>query len=138
MTAALTNGQVRIRNTHPGLYRWIMTLALISGALALNYWFAPPPTFRPYNISENVIGAIFCSLAVWQLAALNVFHHLRMVRLGEAASFLFLLVWGVVNTQQGFAGKASFALPIFCIGIAALHVWALIESAVNPAEQREE
>lgn len=132
---AAKHDAVRIRNTHPALYRSIMTLSVMSVALAVNFWTSNP-TFSPYGIDKNIIGIIFFLLGATQLVFLNVFHDLRKVRLGIAASLTFMLFWGVSNTQQVFAGNASFQLPILYVALAALHLPLLVESPVNPMTKR--
>lgn len=126
---------VRIRYTHPALYRSILTLSLMSVALAANFWTSTP-TFSPYGIDKNLIGGVFCLLGVSQFVFLNVFHDLRKVRLGLAVSLTFILFWGLSNTQQAFAGNASFQLPILYVALAVMHIPLLIESPVNPMTER--
>jgi hypothetical protein len=128
--------RVKIRNTHPGLYHSIMTLSIMSVALAVNFWTSNP-TFNPYDIPKNLIGVVFLLLGVSQLVFLNLFRDLRKVRLGLAVSLGFMLCWGIVNTQQFFAGNASLQLPILYVAVAALHVPLLVESPVNPMTRKE-
>lgn len=127
---------VKLRNTNPKLYRDTATLAAIAGLLALNYWFGPPATFNPYGIDRNVVAGIFALLAAATLLNLTLIHHLRLTRILLALEGGFTLLWGWANTQQTFAGNASFAIPIFCLGLAILHLWALIDSPVNPTTRR--
>lgn len=128
--------RVQIRNTHPGLYHSIMTLSVMSIALAVNFWTSNP-TFNPYGIPKNLVGVVFVLLGVSQFIFLNVFRDLRKVRLGLAVSLGFMLFWGLSNTQQFFAGNASLQLPILYVAIAVLHIPLLIESPVNPMTKRE-
>lgn len=127
--------KVRIRNTHPALYRSIMTLATMSVLLAANFWTSTP-TFNPFGFNKNVIGGIFFTLGASQLLFLNVLHDLRKVRLILAVSLSFFMFWGLSNTQQAFAGKASFQLPILLVSFAVLHLPLLVESPVNPMTRR--
>lgn len=129
--------RVRIRVTHPALYRSIMVLSLMSVALAVNFWRSNP-TFNPLGIPKNLIGLVFAVLGVYQFIVLNVFHNLARVRLGLAMSLGFILFWGSINTLQFFAGNASLQLPILYIALAAIHYPLLIEAPVNPVEQRGE
>lgn len=129
--------RVRIRLTHPGLYRSISTLSLMSVALAVNFWTSNP-TFNPYGLPKSLIGVVFFLLGVWQLFFLNVRHDLRQVRRGLAASLGFILFWGLSNAQQSLAGSASFQLPILYVALAILHLLLLIESPVNPMTRREQ
>lgn len=131
------HSRVNIRHTHPGLYHSIMTLGVMSVALAVNFW-GSNPTFNPYGISKDLIGGIFFILGVSQLVFLNVFRDLRKVRLVLAASVSFMFFWGASNAQQSFAGEASFQLPILYLALAILQIPLLIEPPVNPMTHREE
>lgn len=127
---------MNIRNTHPGLYYSIMTLSVMSVALAVNFWISNP-TFNPYGISKNLIGVVFFLLGANQLVFLNVLRDLRKVRVGLAVSLVWVLFWGISNTQQFFAGNASLQLPILYVSVAVLHFPLLVESPVNPMTQRD-
>lgn len=131
------HNKVRIRNTHPALYRSILTLSVMSVALAVNFWTSNP-TFNPLGISKNIIGGVFFALGTSQFTCLNVLHNLRMVRLLLAVSLSFMFFWGAVNSLQSFAGNASFQLPILYVALAVIHVPLLIESPVNPMTRREQ
>lgn len=122
---------VSIRKTHPNLYISLMTIAVASIALGVNLHYFTP-TFRPYGISEELIGACFSVLGLSQLIFLNLYHNLKLVRLVLAMSISFMLFWGLSNTQQSFAGKASFQLPILLITLAALQIPLLVEPSTNP------
>lgn len=128
--------RLNVRNTHPALYRSITTLSVMCVALAVNFWTSTP-TFNPYNIPKNWIGAVFAVLGIYQLVFLNVVRDLRRVRFGLAVSFSWILFWGISNTQQAFAGNASFQLPILLSTLAVLHLLLLVESPVNPMTQRD-
>lgn len=124
--------KVRIRQTHPNLWRQIMTLSISCVLLAVNFWYSNP-TFNPFGISKNIVGVVFVLLGVWLFIVLNVFKNLRMVRLGSATSFVVIVVWGAMNTQQWFAGNASLQNPILYGTIATFNFFLLIEPPVNPA-----
>lgn len=132
-----THDRVRIRLTHPALYRSIMTLSVMSVALAFNFWTSNP-TFNPLGIPKNIVGGVFCVLGLSQLFFLNVIHDLRRVRQVLAASLIFMMFWGIINSLQSFAGKASFQLPILYVALAILHYPLLVEAPVNTMTQREE
>ncbi len=112
-----------------------MVLAVMSLALALNFWTSSP-TFNPFDINKNLIGAVFLMLGVWHLVFLNLVHSLRLVRIGSALSIFFLSAWGLGNAQQSLAGKASFQLPILYLALAALHYFQLLEPPVNPMTKK--
>lgn len=126
---------INLRKSHPGLYRLIMTLCIMRVLLALNFWTSTP-TFNPYDIPKNWIGVIFFVLGVSQLLFLNVIRNLRMVRMVMAFSAGFMLFWGLSNTQQSFAGNASWQLPILYVALAVVQVVLLIESPVNPMMEK--
>lgn len=125
-----------IRKTHPGLYRSLMVFGATGVALGLNFLFSTP-TFNPYGINKAVIGAVFMTLGVGQVAALNVFHNLRMVRIVLAVSLGVTFFWGLSNAQQFFAGRASLQLPILYVALALLQLPLLIESPVNPMTEKK-
>lgn len=127
---------VNIRKSHPTLYRSIMALALMRVALAFNFWFARP-TFTPYGIHKNWAGIVFVALGLSQLVFLHLFRDVNKIRLVLALSGAVMLVWGLVNTQQFFAGNASLQLPILYVGIAALQLVLLLEPIVNPMSERK-
>lgn len=118
--------RVRLRIVQPRLYTSVTTLSLMSVALAANFWTSNP-TFNPYGIPKNLIGVIFFLLGANQLVFLNVFRSLRWVRFGLTGSLSFMLFWGISNSQQSFAGNASFQLPIMYVALAVLHLPLLVE-----------
>lgn len=124
------HGRLNLRNSHPGLYHSIMTVGMAHVALAVNFWFSNP-TFNPYDINKNIIGAIFFVLGFGKLVFLNFFRDLVKVRLILAASIWFTFLWGVSNTQQFFAGNASLQLPILYLALCILQIPLVIESPVN-------
>lgn len=128
---------MRIRATHPALYRSILILLIMSVALAVNFWFSNP-TFSPLGIPKNVVGVIFALLGGSQFLFLNVFHNLRMVRLILAISLSWFCFWGLINTIQFIAGNASLQLPILYVFLAVLHAPLLVEPPVNPVTQRDD
>lgn len=135
---ALVLGATRRANiyrTHRNLYMVLMTLAVMSVALMLNF-YRTKPTFDPYGIDRRIIGSVFGALGVAQIVFLNLYRNLRLVRAALAASFSFTLFWGVSNTEQSFAGRASFQLPILYIALAALQLWLLVEPATNPVSRK--
>lgn len=125
------HNRVNIRKTHPGLYQSIMVFAILSVALAVNFWTSNP-TFNPFGISKNLIGVVFFLLGVWHLVFLNLIHSLDMVRFGSTASIFSMAAWGFGNMQQSFAGKASFQLPLLYLALAAIHFMLQQEPPVNP------
>lgn len=127
--------RVKIRYTHPNLYRSIMTLSIMSVLLAANFWRSNP-TFNPYGIDKDHVGWAFLALGVGQIVFLNL-GYLRTVRGAMALSSLAMLLWGWANTEQAFAGNASFQLPILYVALGGLQFILLIEAPVNPVEQKQ-
>lgn len=120
-----------IFKTHPNLYISITIMAVMFIALAINF-FSFKPTFSPYGLSNHLIGAVFLTLGIGKLVFLNLYRNLKLVRIIIAVGMAFLLFWGISNTQQAFAGKASFQLPILLVSLAALQFPLLVEPTVNP------
>lgn len=127
--------RVKIRYTHPNLYRSTMTLSVMSVGLAVNLWRSNP-TFNPYDIDKTLVALIFCLLGVSQLLVLNL-GYLRVVRIGMALSSFTMVSWGWANTEQAFAGAASFQLPILYFALGVVQFLLLIEPPVNPVAARQ-
>lgn len=123
--------RVSMRKTHPNMYRVLMIIAIMSVALAVNL-YSTTPTFNPYGISKTIIASIFLGIGISQIIFLNLWHNLKLVRLTTAVSVGFMMFWGLSNSQQSFAGKASFQLPILFIALATLQLFLLIEPVTNP------
>lgn len=103
------------------LYYSITILSVMSVGLAVNFWTSTP-TFNPYGIPKDLIGVIFGLLGVSHLIFLNALQGLRKLRLSLTTSGSFMTFWGISNTQQAFAGNASFQLPILLVAVALLHL----------------
>lgn len=123
--------RVSVRKTHPNMYRVIMVTALMNVALAVNLYFTKP-TFTPYGLEKETIGFIFLVLGIGKIIFLNFYLNLKLVRLMIAISVSFMLFWGLSNSQQSFAGKASFQLPILYIALALINLFLLLEPVSNP------
>lgn len=127
---------VDIRKKHPTLYHAIMVFAFMKLALALNFWLYKP-TFNPYHWNKTIIGFIFFFIGSSQLIFLNIVKNLRLIRFSLALAVSFMFFWGLSNTQQFFAGKASLQLPILYLAVAIVQVPLLIEAPVNPMTEKE-
>lgn len=125
-----------LRKTNPGLWRAQSVFGVISIALGINF-FASNPAFNPFGIHKDIIGVIFLALGLTQLAALNVFHSMRLIRGLQAISTWVLLSWGLLNTEQSFAGKASFQLPILYLGLALLQRVRQVESSIDIMSEKK-
>lgn len=128
--------QVNLRKSHPGLFRSILTVAYMGLGLGLNFWFTTP-TFNPYGVDKFIIGTIFALLGLSQILFLLIFRDLRKVRITLAVSISWMMFWGLSNSQQSFAGNASFQLPVLFITISILQIPLLIESPVNPITEKK-
>lgn len=126
---------VNIRKAHPGLYRSIMIVAVMSVALAANFLLSKP-TFNPYGWHKAYIGTIFAVLGASQFVFLNMFRDLRKVRFVLAVSIAWMFFWGGSNAQQFFNGKASLQLPIMYFAVCFLQIPLLIEAPVNPMTRK--
>jgi len=127
---------VNLRKTHPTLYRTYMTFALISIGLGLNFLLTNP-TFNPYHIDKAIIGSIFVFIGLIKLVFLNIFRHLRLIRIALAINIAFMIFWGVGSSFTFFQGKTSLQLFVLYIGLSALELWLLQESPVNPMTEKE-
>lgn len=128
--------KVNLRLTHPGMYRGILLFSFFCIATSLNYFFSRP-TFNPYDIEKELIGLIYLSIGSTLLVLLNVFRNLKWLRIIIAVASGFLIFWAISNTQQSFAGKASFVLPILLLYIAFDLVKDLLEAPVNPMTRKD-
>lgn len=121
--------RVSLYQSHPNLFRSLLTVAGMQIALAVNF-FTSHPTFNP--LPRNVIGSVFGVLGVGLAFVLTVHRRLVLVRLLTAASVFVWGGWGFLNTKQWFDGKASLQLPILYVGFALFVIWQLVEPWVNP------
>lgn len=135
---ALVLGATRRANiyrTHRNLYLVLMTLAVMSVAMAANF-FLYRPTFNPYGMRKELVGSIFGVLGVSQIVFLNLYRNLRLVRGTLALSMSFMLFWGLSTTESAFEGRSSFQLPILYVALAALQLFLLVEPATNPVSRK--
>jgi hypothetical protein len=122
---------VRLRDTHPNLYRSLMTVALIFVALGFNFLLTTP-TFQQYDIPKNYIGTGFLALGLGNLLFLNLRRNLKAVRMLLIVGIAYMLFWGVGTTQTFFEGTSSLQLCILYFGLAALQAPLLLEPFFNP------
>lgn len=123
--------QVDVRLNHPTLYRSIMTFAVISIGLGLNFFFTNP-TFNPYQIDKAMVGSVFMALGVGKIIFLNFKRNLRMVRLIMSMSIGFMMFWGVGSSITFFQGRTSLQLFVLYTGLSALQMFLLLEPSLNP------
>lgn len=129
--------KVDIHKTHPNLYYGMMILSVMRVLLAVNFWTSSP-TFNPFSINKHYVGIVFFVIGFSQLVFLNLYRNLHWIRRIQTLSLVVLIMWGMGNMQQSFAGKASFQLPIFCIGLALLHIPMILEPPINPMTERKQ
>lgn len=123
---------VSLNNTHPNLYRSLMTVAVVDVILGLNFLIFTP-TFEQFNIPKNFIGVGWLSLGMISLVFLNVCRNLKAVRVTGWTGIAFALFWGIGTTQTLFEGTSSAQLFILYIGLrAGLVVPLLMEPFFNP------
>lgn len=124
-----------LRRTNPLFHDLVFVCALGAIALAANFW-RYTPTFNPKVLTvtppKDLVGIIFLVLGVAQLVCLIVLRDLHKLRLVLAVSAGFTCCWGLANTQQAFAGKASLQLPILLVVIfSATQLLLLIHAPVD-------
>lgn len=136
MSEIIKHKEVNLRKSNPTLYRSNVVFGVILILQGINFWTSNP-TFNPYNIPKNLVGLIFFVLGVWHMIFLHVWRDLRKIRINLWISSGVVLFWGLINTQQSVAGRASFQLPIWVVGLAALQLIHLIDAAVNPLMEKE-
>jgi hypothetical protein len=122
---------INLRLSHPNLYRSIMTFAMLSIALGLNFLLTKP-TFNPYNIPYWIIGVIFVSLGSLKIVFLNAWRNLRLIRYVMAGEVAFMIFWGTGTSITFFQGKTSLQLFILYVGMAVFEVFLMIEPFFNP------
>lgn len=128
--------RMNIRKTHPTLYHSIMIVGAGCVALAINFWTSTP-TFNPFGIPKNLVGAVFAFLGLSQLFFLNVLRDLRKIRIGLATTIFTMTFWGLANLEQSIAGRASYQLPILYVMLALIQVPLLIEAPVNTMTEKK-
>lgn len=124
------HSQLNLRKKHPFLHFVIVAFAVFEVGLGLNYW-KYTPTFNPWGISKYIIGGLLVVIGGWQLVFLHLWRDWRKVQAGLIASCAVMLAWGIANTEQSFAGKASFAIPLAFVTVAFVQFRCLLESPVN-------
>jgi len=125
------NGSIRVRKTHPNLYRMIMLLAVLCLLLGLNF-VVLHPTFLIYDQSNYLWGIIFFVIGTSQIVFLNFYPRLKMVRLSMSISVGYFLFLAMGTCQPFFAGVGSLQLPILYGAMAIIHLPLLFEPFINP------
>lgn len=132
--------RVNLRKSHPGLYRLIRIIGIGCLAWGANFWglgFIPPPTFNPYGVDKNIVGTVFSIIGIALLVFLIFVHNLWWLRVSVFIALVWLISWGITNTQQFLDGKASLQLPIAYVIIGFLCRPMLTESPVNPFTEEQ-
>lgn len=131
------NGTVKVRLTHPSLYRTLMGYAVGFLALGTNF-LVFTPTFLVYGQPNEVWAVIFLVLGAGLLCFLNCFRSLRLMRLTMAVSAVYLLFFALGTSQPFLDGAGSLQLPILYVLAAGLLFLMLYEPFINPWSARRE
>lgn len=123
--------KVNLRLTHPTLFWMAVSFALGSIGFGMNFLLTEP-TFNPYGISYNIIGAIFIFLGSAKLTALLVIKSLKSIRITMASCSVFMMFWGFGTSITFFQGKTSLQLFVAFLLLATLQWLLLLEPFVNP------
>lgn len=124
--------KIRLRHSHPNLWRQLMGYALLNVALALNFILLTP-AFDPLGISKYWFGAIFMAMGVAKLYALNGVLRRRLLRFTIAANVGLLVFFGILLIAGFFSEhQTSLQLPIMYFGAAVIEFPMLKEPLVNP------
>lgn len=129
--------EIKLRYSHPNLFKGILTFAFINIGLGLNFYFTNP-TFNPYMIDKNIIGTIFFSLGMAKIVFLMFLHNPKAVRVVMALEIAFMIFWGIGTSITFFQGKTSLQLFVLYAGIATSEIFLLLEPIVNPMTEVKE
>lgn len=129
-------GPIRLRLTHPNLWRSVQIYAALTVALGFNFILLHP-TFPIYGASYYLWGGIFLGLGTAKLVFSNVVHNLTAVRVAMAAEIAYMLFLGVGTMEPYLNGVGSLQLPILYLGLCALELPLLLEPFFNPWTARE-
>jgi hypothetical protein len=122
---------INLRLSHPTLYRAIMTFAILSILLGINFLLAKP-TFNPYGIDYMIIGVIFIILGMGKVIFLNLHRSVRAVRILMSGEIGFMVFWAIGTTITFFQGKTSLQLFILYVGLTVFEAFLLFEPFSNP------
>lgn len=122
---------INLRLSHPTLYRSIMTFAILSIFLGINFIFAKP-TFNPYGIDYLIIGWVFITLGALKLFFLNIRRNVKAVRIVMSIEIMWMTFWGIGTTITFFQGKTSLQLFILYIALTVFEMFLLFEPFSNP------
>lgn len=120
-----------LKFTNPNLFISLITFAIISIAIAVNFQLTTP-TFQQYGIPKEALGAAFGSIGLAQLFFLLVWRKLKAVRIAVVLNIAAMVFWGIGTTQTFFEGTSSLQLCVLYFGLAALQVPLLMEPYFNP------
>jgi hypothetical protein len=129
--ALVVQGAIKLRLTHPNLYRTVMLFAVLSIALGLNFWILAP-TFWIYDQPNALWGTIFLVLGIAKIVFLNFYRRLRAVRATMAFAVAYFLFLSVGTSQPFVEGQGSLQLPIVYLFCAVIQIPLLLEPFINP------
>lgn len=136
MNEEANGNAIRIRKSHPNLYWLVSTVALVSLTLGCNFIFLNP-TFPIFAAPNELWGGIFLALGFGQLAALNLYRRLRLVRWFMVATSAYMMFLALGTTQPFLEGVGSLQLPILYAGMSALQIPLFVEPFFNPRTARK-
>lgn len=126
-----------MRQAHPNLYLGYLTCIAVSVASGLNLIILTPP-FMPISIDKWLIGMVFLSVGLIELALLlRGPANRNWLRASMALTVLIYLFWAVLLTYDWYdRSLTSLQLPVWVIGGAAWSCWLLREPFKNPASAK--
>lgn len=111
-------------------------MAVVGILLAANFYAGLAdvlrPTFSIWSVPNVVWATIFLVSSTSTIVALNFYRRLRWVRAMMAFNAAYMAFLTVGTTWPGWAGDASFQLPIVYGGIAGIQMILLWEPFINP------
>jgi hypothetical protein len=129
--SVLNGGTVKVRKTHPNLFRMILAYGIINVALGINFWVFTP-AFLVWGLPNSVWGTIFLALGVAKITSLAIYRNLTLVRATMALAVAYMLFFGAGTLEPTLQGKASAQLAILYAGLALLQIPLLLEPFINP------
>lgn len=127
----IVNGPIKVRLTHPSLYRILMLYVVTFLALAANFTFIKT-TFLVYGQSNRVWAACFLVLACSLFCSTNIIHSLRLMRFTMVMIAVYLMFFTIGASEPYLNGVGSLQLPILYLTVSG-HMFLLVyEPFINP------
>lgn len=135
-TLAENYNAINLRLSHPNLFRSILTFAVLSIGLGLNFLLLTPP-FNGYGIPVWIVGITFLALGIAKVIFLTIQRNLKAVRFTMALEVGWMLFWGIGTSITYFQGRTTLQLFILYVGMAAFETFLLLEPFANPLTGRK-